>query len=104
MTFLCFDIYFPAVDRIPPQVVCPDDITQTVILPITSARVTWQAVTATDNSGVVEFVSSSHNSGDTFTQGTTTVTYSYRDGSGNTASCFFTVTIITGKLTYLIHF
>ena len=30
MTLLCFDIYFPAVDRIPPVVVCSDDITPTL--------------------------------------------------------------------------
>ncbi|MEN3010155.1 MAG: HYR domain-containing protein, partial [Candidatus Bipolaricaulaceae bacterium] len=49
--------------------------------------------TASDNCGVVSFTST-HNPGDVFPVGTTTVTYTARDAAGNTASCSFKVTVV----------
>lgn len=67
---------------------CPTDITQTSCESI----VTWTNPTASDNcSGFV--LTSTHDSGDTFPTGTTTVTYTLTDASGNEATCSFDVTI-----------
>ncbi|WP_339611906.1 HYR domain-containing protein [uncultured Xanthomarina sp.] len=56
------------------------------------AVVTWTAPTGADNcAGAV--VTSSHNPGDTFPIGTTTVTYTITDAAGLTASCSFNVTV-----------
>ncbi|WP_367754285.1 HYR domain-containing protein [Flavobacterium sp. WC2430] len=55
---------------------------------------TWTAPTAITSCGEVGNVSSSHNPGDTFTVGTTTVTYTFTDCASNTSTCSFTVTVI----------
>ncbi len=44
-----------------------------------------------DNSGVAPTVVQSHSQGEVFPVGTTDVAYIYSDGSGNTATCVFTV-------------
>ena len=64
---------------------CPSNITSC------NTIVTWTAPTATDNCSVT--VSSNYNSGATFPRGTTTVTYSAIDASGNTTTCSFNVTV-----------
>ena len=53
--------------------------------------VNWTPPTASDNCNVT--LSSSHNPGDNFTLGTTTVTYTATDDSGNSVSCSFDVTV-----------
>ena len=53
--------------------------------------VTWVPPSATDNCSVT--LTSSHNPGDKFAIGTTTVTYTAIDEAGNTSSCSFDVTI-----------
>ncbi len=70
---------------------CPADIT------ISSGgscdvAVTWTAPTATDNCSVPS-VTSSHNPGETFSAGTTQVTYTATDAAGNTVICSFNVTV-----------
>ncbi|XP_072051832.1 uncharacterized protein [Amphiura filiformis] len=81
------------VDPVP--VNCPNDITLAVGAGQTSSIVTWfPEPTATDNSGITPMLSQTHRSGDTFQIGTTVVTYSFVDGSGNVATCSFTVQII----------
>ena len=57
-----------------------------------TAVVTWTLPTASDNSGVVT-MTSSHNPGDTFSLGVTTVTYTAIDSSSNLMTYPFTVTI-----------
>ena len=57
-----------------------------------SAVVNWTAPTASDNCGVVSFTST-HNSGDVFPVGTTTVTYTAVDAAGNSSACTFQVTV-----------
>ena len=71
----------------------PDDITQNTDSELSTAVVTWTEPTATDNSGSVT-LTSSHNSGDMFSIGITTVTYTATDGASNTVIVMFTVEII----------
>ncbi|WP_115461383.1 HYR domain-containing protein, partial [Winogradskyella aurantiaca] len=70
----------------------PTDISLGSDSGVCSAVVSWPAPTASDNctiSGVV----SSHNPGDTFPVGTTTVTYTATDDATNTYSVSFDITI-----------
>ncbi|XP_077984653.1 hyalin-like [Glandiceps talaboti] len=76
-----------------PVPTCPSDITQNTDAGLATASVTWTAATATDNSGVTPTSTVTHSSGDNFAIGSTTVTYTFQDGSGNTADCSFTVTV-----------
>ena len=70
----------------------PDDITQNTDSELSTAVVTWTEPTATDNSASVT-LSSSHNSGDMFSIGNTTVTYTATNGASNTVVAMFTVEI-----------
>ena len=63
---------------------------------------TWTEPTATDNSGMVT-LTSDYISGGSFPVGTTTVTYTATDESGNTAECDFDV-IVAGKNTMINEF
>lgn len=67
---------------------CPIDIT----VSIGSNIATWTAPTATHGCGIKSFTSS-HNSGDTFPCGTTTVTYTAIDNCDRVTSCSFNVTV-----------
>ena len=81
------------VDNIAPVISgCPDPITQIVSPGTPSSTVTWIKPTATDDSGVPPQVTSSHQSGDTFTLGVTTVIYTFSDATGNAATCTFDIT------------
>ncbi len=60
---------------------------------------TWTEPTATDNSGVVTLSQRTHAPGSFFVVGTTAVTYTYVDGSGNSAQCTFDVRVIERKFT-----
>ncbi|WP_245574522.1 HYR domain-containing protein, partial [Hugenholtzia roseola] len=79
-------------DVTPPMLTaCPANIVLTA--PAGScATANWTAPTATDNCGTPT-VSSTHNSGDIFPHGITTVTYTATDLAGNTTNCSFTVTV-----------
>lgn len=57
-----------------------------------STTVNWTAPAAGDNCGISSFTST-HNPGDVFDKGTTTVTYTASDGT-NTATCSFDVTVV----------
>ena len=76
-------------------------VTRLVLLTvdIATGTVSWTAPTATDNSGT-QTLTSTHNPGDSFPVGTTTVTYTSTDGSGNTVTCTFSVDV-NGELLYL---
>ncbi|MGC9472435.1 MAG: HYR domain-containing protein, partial [Bacteroidales bacterium] len=71
---------------------CPGNITQGTDAGICGASVTWAAPVATDNCHVASFVST-HNPGDVFPVGVTTVTYTATDDCGNTTVCQFDVTV-----------
>ncbi|XP_071496209.1 uncharacterized protein [Diadema antillarum] len=58
----------------------------------TSSTATWTEPTASDNSGHVT-LTSTHQPGDTFPIGQTTVTYTAVDPAGNVANCNFSVVI-----------
>ncbi|WP_299274548.1 HYR domain-containing protein [uncultured Psychroserpens sp.] len=65
---------------------CPSDITLCGI-----QSVLWTPPTANDNCDVT--LTSTHNPGDVFGLGTTTVVYTATDNAGNSVSCSFDVTI-----------
>ena len=85
------------VDTTPPVVTCPADIIHTVELGTTSVAVTFPDPTVTDNSGSVALLSVSPSSGSAFSVGITNVTFVFADGSGNTGSCTFTISVFTGR-------
>jgi|GEM_PF-3027024 len=70
---------------------CPIAIAQNTDLGTCTATVTWTPPLQTDNCSAT--LTSTHNSGDVFAAGITTVTYTATDPAGNTAICSFTVTI-----------
>jgi FtsP/CotA-like multicopper oxidase with cupredoxin domain len=76
----------------PPQIICPDPITQGTDAGQCSAVVTFSP-TATDDCGPL-IVDSVPPSGSAFPKGTTTVTSTVTDDSGQTASCTFDVTVV----------
>ena len=71
---------------------CPANIVQNNDSGLCSAVVTWTAPVANDNCGMASFTST-HNPGDTFPKGVTTVIYTATDTAGNTSVCSFTVTV-----------
>lgn len=90
--------FYLSVDRTPPVAACPEDITREVGLSQATIPIFFDAPTATDNSGVLPtIVSQSHLPNDLFGLGTTAVTYTFTDGSGNRGSCSFNVRIVQGQ-------
>jgi CSLREA domain-containing protein len=82
-------------DAIPPQITCPANITADATCPA-GAIVTYATPTATDNCGTPTVARTAGlASGAVFPIGTTTVTYTATDGSGNSTSCSFMVTVLT---------
>lgn len=80
------------IDQTNPTIVgCPSNITISATANC-SAIVSWTAPTAADNCHVG--LTSSHASGSTFALGTTVVTYTATDQSGNKATCSFNVTVV----------
>ena len=71
---------------------CPSDITENSDSR-TTVNITWTPPTATDNSEAVT-LTSDYSPGDWFPIGTTTVTYTAVDASGNTETCSFNVTVV----------
>ena len=81
---------------------CPTDITVSLPSSSCSTNVIWTAPAATDNCTLASFTPD-HASGSSFPKGTTLVTYTATDNSGNTSTCSFnvivndaTVPVITG--------
>ncbi|PHP66731.1 hypothetical protein CSC94_11495, partial [Zhengella mangrovi] len=74
----------------------PSDITQPTDAGLATAVVTWTAPTASDNAPGVT-LTSTHNPGDAFPLGETTVTYTATDAAGNTATGSFKVTVTDGE-------
>jgi|GEM_PF-6422503 len=71
---------------------CPLNIVQSSDPGLCTIAVTWTPPTVTDNVGVTS-LTSTHNPGDTFDLGETTVTYTAEDNEGNTSVCTFIVTV-----------
>jgi hypothetical protein len=90
------------IDVLPPALGLPADITVAAAAP--GGSVVTFTVTVSDNVGGTVTPSCSHASGSTFPIGTTTVTCTAADDSGNAASGSFTVTVTVGtpRMTFLI--
>ena len=71
---------------------CPSNIVVSTDLGSCDAGVNWTEPIASDNCPAVSFTST-HSPGDVFALGTTTVTYTATDASGNAVTCSFTVTV-----------
>jgi len=81
-------------DTISPVIVsCPTDQFVEAQASSCSTVATWAEPITTDNCSST--LVSSISSGSNFPSGTTTVTYTATDGSGNTGSCQFTVTVVS---------
>jgi hypothetical protein len=92
------------VDTVSPVITnCVGDITQNNDLDSCGAVVNWTAPTYDDNSDYYT-VSGSHASGDYFSVGTTMVTITVADSSGNTSVCTFDVTVEDNQAPYVIPF
>ena len=81
------------IDSTPPVLSgCPSNVNQGVDTGFCGALITWTAPTFNDNCSI-DSTFMSHNSGDFFQVGTTTVSIQIFDPSGNADSCSFTITI-----------
>lgn len=80
-------------NQLPTFVGCPTNISVNMSGVTCSNVVNWTAPTPEDNCPSYT-MTSSHNSGDIFSVGTTTVTYTITDIAGNTATCAFDVTVV----------
>lgn len=74
---------------------CPPNQTLTYNQANCSASATWIQPTAVDNCSSSLTVFESHQPGDIFPQGNNLVTYLFTDSSNNTASCEFTISVIS---------
>ena len=85
-------LFFALIDTTPPVLTVSSNVTVEATS-ATGAPVTFAAATATDAGSGVQSVSCDRAPGDTFPQGTTTVSCSATDQNGNTAHASFTVTV-----------
>jgi len=79
-----------------PSIACPADITETVVAGNCDASVTISAPTTADNCGIASVVNDFNNTADasdTYPVGTTTVSFTAADPSGNTSTCSLSVTV-----------
>jgi len=79
-------------NTVPSVVSCPADITITTT-DNCDAIANWTAPTFSDTCDANPVVTSTHNSGDVFPLGTTIVTYTATDSSGNINTCSFNVMV-----------
>ena len=79
-------------DEAPVITNCPADIVQGSDPGQCGAVVTWTVPDTSDNCGIVVYMAS-HNPGDYFPVGNTTVSYYVEDAAGNSAMCVFVVTV-----------
>lgn len=83
------DLTINIIDAIAPVITCPDNISTNAC-----GAVDYTLPTFTDNCSTLDLqLVSGFESGATFPAGTTVVEYSISDGSGNTSSCTFEVTV-----------
>jgi len=85
-------------EDVDPVILCPADITVDNDPGDCSAEVIYVPPTGTDNcSSPTTVLIAGLGPGATFPLGTTTETYEVTDGSGNTASCSFTITVVDAE-------
>ena len=80
-------------DCIPPIITCPANIAVNTDVGVCGAKVTFSDATATDNCSATVTQTGGSTSGSTFPVGSSSVSYSAKDPSSNSASCSFTVTV-----------
>lgn len=97
MIFEGFRLTWATPDTTAPVVSCINDVFQSVGSSSTGTNVAWTEPTATDDSGSVAQTRSVV-PGSFFSVGTTLVTYTFSDPSGNSASCSFNVRVLVGKI------
>jgi hypothetical protein len=86
------------VDNQPPAITCPANISVNASLGLCAATVTFTTPGGTDNcSGSVTTQIAGLSSGTSFPVGVTTNTFSVTDGSSNSATCSFTVTVVDNQ-------
>ena len=93
MTVSCVQNITISDDVAPSIISCPSNITVNTASS-GGAIVNFTNVNATDNCGI-ESISYSHPAGGTYPLGTTTVSVMVTDLCGNTASCSFTITVVS---------
>jgi hypothetical protein len=82
-------------DSTPPSITCPANVTVEATCP-SGAIATYTAPVGTDSCpGVTTTRTAGQASGSVFPIGSSTVTYTATDSSGNSTSCSFTVTVLT---------
>ncbi|HKQ07968.1 MAG TPA: HYR domain-containing protein [Blastocatellia bacterium] len=84
-------------DTQPPSITCPANVTSVSPAVGSGGVVTYPTPTASDNCPGVT-TACTPPSGSTFALGTTTVTCTATDTSGNTATCSFSVSVFDGRL------
>ncbi|WP_343762902.1 HYR domain-containing protein [Gangjinia marincola] len=72
---------------------CPTNITQSNDPDVCEAAVNWTPPTATSNCGAIT-TTSTHNPGDTFAVGVTTIIYTFTALDGSSDTCSFDVTVL----------
>nr|XP_054773643.1 hyalin-like [Lytechinus pictus] len=82
-------------DTTPPVVICPPNITRSVLPGVTSLEVIFPTATATDESGTTSLVSVNPPSGSSFPLGPTDVRFTFEDDAGNEGYCTLVITINT---------
>lgn len=91
------------VDAESPVITCPSTITVNADSGMCSAVVNYSAPTATDNCNVASnTMTSGMASGSTFPVGTTTITYTAMDSSGNSTTCSFDVVVIDSEAPVMV--
>ena len=86
-----FDVV--VIDNVQPTLTCPSDVTVTTLPSSCENIATWNSATVVDNCTISPTITSSHASGTSFGLGTTVVTYTATDASGNTSTCTFNVLV-----------
>jgi hypothetical protein len=90
-------------DIVAPSITCPADITMNSDNGVCGAVVQYTAPVVTDDcSSPTVTMTGGLASGSTFPVGTTTVTYVATDGSGNSSSCSFTVTVLDNEAPQIV--
>ena len=84
-------------DNTSPTCTPPNDVDITIPLNAGSAIATWREPSIEDDCSTVTLVSRSAAPGDSFSTGTTRVTYVFSDDAGNTVACGFNVQVTEGR-------
>ena len=93
----------PGVDAILPQIVCPSNINVNTALNTCGAVVNYTTPIGTDNcGGATTMQTAGLADGATFPLGVSTNTFEVTDGSGNSASCSFVVTVSDNQAPQII--